>query len=306
MKLNKYQNMLLGIAIGDAFGASYEMQPWPKISKQLHLSSYHGLNNRKQGTYTDDTQMSIAVAELLISDKEFTKENLAEKFVECYKRDPHQGYAKGFQNFLESVSSGEEFLEKINSNSIRNGAAMRSVPLGVLSNLEDIIKYAKINASITHNTPKGITSSVCVATVSHYVFHKLGEYKDIFDFCIDSCQGLDNESISFFERLKNRGCLEPLLLFGENHADFGVPCDGMRTAGAVLYLVSKSKGNLEKSLTKSILLGGDTDSTASIVCGIIAINEGLNSLPSFLFDKLENDKYGRDYLISLGQQLSAK
>jgi len=79
--------MLLEIAIGDAYGAGFEFSPIDKVNTYNNLTSYqqHGLG-MPAGTYTDDTQMSLAIAELLIDKTPWTRENIAEKFVACFKR----------------------------------------------------------------------------------------------------------------------------------------------------------------------------------------------------------------------------
>lgn len=78
--------------------------------------------------YTDDTQMSIAVAELLNEGKEFDRENLAEKFIEAYKRDPIPRYSNRTKSLLESSKNGKEFIQKAYAVSESNGAVMRCVP----------------------------------------------------------------------------------------------------------------------------------------------------------------------------------
>ncbi len=304
--LNKCQNMLVGIGIGDAFGAGYEMKSRADILKHFNFNRYSRKNESKKGKYTDDTQMSIAVIELLLSKDKFTKENLAQKFVEVYHRDPHSGYSTATKKALSDSINGKDFLKKVNGNSIRNGACMRSAPIGLLPNIQDVIKYSTINAESTHNTPKGITSSVCISAASHYFYYNLGKPEKIFDFCIDVCKGLDKESLEYFDEVKNMKYFDPKILFGKDNEKFGVPCDGMKTAGAVLYLLSKFSESSTQTLKESILLGGDVDSVASIALGIVAINQGLKVIPTSLLYGLENGKYGRDYLIDLGKQLSLK
>jgi len=85
--------MLLQGAIGDAYGAGFEFAPMEKISQDNTISRYepHPLFPEIHGKYTDDTQMSLAIAELLISGAAWTPENIAQKFVECFKRDPRRG-----------------------------------------------------------------------------------------------------------------------------------------------------------------------------------------------------------------------
>ena len=326
-----HQKMLLGIAIGDAYGAGYEFR-WPDLKNYQNISlekyiksSYPDSTNfihinHFPGMYTDDTQMSIAVAELLVSNKPFTKENLADKFVECYKRDTILGYAQGFQKFLDSINSGKEFIEKINPSSIRNGATMRAVPIGLIKDIDKVVDYATINAKLTHDTPKGIASSVAVALMSHLKFYEKYNYHDskrfkyydgsmleIMSILHDKIKSIDNESSEYFQRIWPMEKFDPKLLFGEKHAEKGVPCDGMRTAGAVLYLRSRDDFESPKAiLTNAVSLGGDTDSVASIGLGIGLIRNSLDHLPEFLYNDLTNHKYGRDYLLSLGSDLEKK
>lgn len=311
MALNKIQNMLLGITIGDAFGAGYEFLKGGReeVKNTFDFTKYkkHSLDpQNKQGMYTDDTQMSIAICELLLSDKEFNHETLADSFVNCYKRDSIVGYAQGFKAFLDSINSGKEFLEKIKPNSIRNGAAMRAVPLGIVKNIEIVINSATINAEVTHNTPQGIASSICVALMSHYFFHNIKEPSNVYDYIEPHIRKIHPESTDHFKAAYQMEKENAKILFGEENIYKGIPCDGMRTAGAVLYLLSNFDKDIKEALKQAVLLGGDTDSVASITLGIIAMEEGLKDLPSFLLDDLINHEFGKDYIISLGKKLSKK
>jgi ADP-ribosylglycohydrolase len=98
--------MLFEIAIGDAYGAGFEY-----ANENLHLNDLsvyvkHPRHRLQAGSYTDDTQMSIAIAEAVLSDEPWTPKSLADRFVACFKRDPREGYAQGFHDFLVSVRDG--------------------------------------------------------------------------------------------------------------------------------------------------------------------------------------------------------
>jgi len=328
---SKHQRMNLGYDIGDTKGAgdefrypdlkSYQDIPFDKYTKSPFKDFDHS-----PGMSTDDTQTFMAVEELLISDKEFTKENLADKIVECYKRDPVKGmYHKSFQNILDSVNSGEEFIKKINPNSIRNGAATRAVPIGVVPDIDTVVEYAIINASLTHDTSKGRASSVAVALMSHMSFHygymycdteifravhyggDIHSYADIVrSIIIPRVKLLDAETATYMNDVLDMKKFDPVLLFGKEHSTKGVPCDGMRTVGAALYLLTKFTSPKD-ILIESVKLGGDVDSVAAISLGIGLVTDYyVGCLPSFLFDDLANHAYGRDYLLSLGDKLSSK
>lgn len=300
-KFNKCQNMLLGIAFGDAFGVAFEGKDRKNVRDKFQFKHYNpGGKGWECGWYSDDTQMSIAIVELLLSGREFNKINLANYFLRTYQRNPHMGYGSSVREGLKTAKTAEEFLKIIPGNSSGNGACMRATPLGILPKIKKVIKYAKINAETTHNAPSSIASSVCVATASHFFFHDLGKPEKVFDYCINACKGIDEESIEYFKAVRNMKKLDPVLLFGKENESFGVPANGMRTAGAVLYIISKFNKDPLKTLKEAILLGGDTDTVASICLGIVAMKTGIRKLPPFLFRDLENNGYGRDYLIEIG------
>jgi hypothetical protein len=54
--------------------------------------------------------MSLAIAEAIVSDDPWTPECLAARFVEVFHRDPRQGYASRFYEFLQQTHTGSEFL----------------------------------------------------------------------------------------------------------------------------------------------------------------------------------------------------
>ena len=61
--------MLLELAIGDAYGAGFEYVDREMIRQHNNLSCYvkHPRHNIQPGSYTDDTQMSLAIAETIVS-----------------------------------------------------------------------------------------------------------------------------------------------------------------------------------------------------------------------------------------------
>ena len=110
-------NVLLRIAQGDAFAAAVEYvkrKEHPELYEAVRrFDSYQQHPTHKKlrpGMYTDDTQMSIAVAELLITGEGGTNhpalsELFATYFYEAFRRDPRDGYSRGFQKILEGATS---------------------------------------------------------------------------------------------------------------------------------------------------------------------------------------------------------
>jgi ADP-ribosylglycohydrolase len=73
--------MLIELAIGDAYGAGFEFVDQQTIELYNNLNGYikHPRHDIGPGCYTDDTQMSLAVAEAIVSREPWTPELLATK-----------------------------------------------------------------------------------------------------------------------------------------------------------------------------------------------------------------------------------
>ncbi|WP_288403041.1 ADP-ribosylglycohydrolase family protein [uncultured Acinetobacter sp.] len=273
--------MLTEIAIADAYGAGFEFCAIEKISIHNNLESYckHELYDIS-GKYTDDTQMSIAIAEFILSGKEWNKENIAAKFLESFKRDIRFGYSEGFYNLLTQVSSGKELLNRLISTSERNGAAMRSVPIGFLKNKSDVVTFATLQAQITHNTRLGISSSCAVALAAYYGLQERGTLSELESFLED--EGFNEWNFNWQER---------------------VSLSAYDTVSAAFSCLLKYE-SMSSLLKACIELGGDTDSVASIAIGLATcFSEYKNDLPNHLFQMLKEDKYGISFLTNLDKDL---
>jgi ADP-ribosyl-[dinitrogen reductase] hydrolase len=275
--------VLVELAIGDAYGAGFEYSDPDFVVAHNTLDDYvqHPRHiHVRPGQYTDDTQMTLAIAELLLADADWTPENLAAKFVEVYRRDERYGYAERFHEFLRTVDSGAEFLARIHNNSDRSGAAMRVTPIGLLGTVDDVLHHAAIQARVTHNTPAGVEAAQAAALAVHYCHHRLGHTKDL------------------------TGWLDQLL-----PGDWSQPWHGpvgaqglMSVRAAITALVNAD--SLSALLRTCVDYTGDVDTVAAI-----ALSAGsrcadlVQDIPRNLYNTLENGHYGRDYLSLLSNQL---
>lgn len=277
--------MFVEMAIADAYGACFEFQPQKFIDRYNTGEKYiqHKSGRIEAGRYTDDTQMAIALGELISEERPFTRLALAEKFLEVFKRDVRPGYAGGFYNFLVNTESPDDFLKNILPNSTKSGAAMRAVPLGLFSNIDEVIANNYLQASITHNTEEGISSSVAVALSAYFFDKKLGYKKELPAFLSQYIQG---------------DWLTPWAGF--------VSVEGLDCTKAALTAIQETN-TLQDLLIKSVSFSGDTDTVACIAVGIASLSEEFaNNLPQTLYQGLENGKYGLDFLHKIDNLLLKK
>ena len=162
--------MLVELAIGDAYAAAFEFVD-AELTREHQLGDYarHPRHPLALGRYTDDTQMSIAVAELIVSGAPFTRENLADGFVQTFQRDRRKGYARGFYEFLTGVKDGADFLARIRPDSDKNGGAMRAAPVGVFARVEEVVEKATLQARLTHDTEQGTGAAVAYPIIQSAV-----------------------------------------------------------------------------------------------------------------------------------------
>lgn len=286
---NRNPLMLLRIAQGDAYGMAVEyIKPESEHVRERALKfegfGRHPVHRLEPGQYTDDTQMSIAVAEVLLG-KDRSTEEFAHAFVRCFKRDPREGYARGFQGLLESVSDGDELRRTIKNDSDKNGAAMRAVPIGVLPKPADVVDVAVRQAKITHDTIGGIRSAVLVAMMSHYALYEQAPFSEFPSWVYEHAK----TTLGLWKGGPVEG-----------------PGVGLKTADAVFTLVA-TQPSLLKIAETAIRWGGDVDSVLAIAWGIASTRmPGVQGeLPAFFETGLEDGTYGRRFLVGLGTRLMA-
>lgn len=277
--------MLLELAIGDAYGAGFEYADSELVQRYNDLSRYiqHPRHQIKPGCYTDDTQMSLAIAETLVAGEPWTPEVLAHRFVTTFKRDPREGYAGKFYRFLLQVQDGQQFLENIIWTSDKSGAAMRAAPIGVLPTIEQVIEATTLQAAITHNTPDGINAAIAAALMSHYFIYQLGEKKELGQFLETHVSG--EWSKPWQGEVRSKGW--------------------MSVRAAITAVIRND--SLSELLKDCISFTGDVDTVGAIALAAAACSEEITQdLPDHLIDGLENGTYGRDYIIQLDKQLMAR
>jgi ADP-ribosylglycohydrolase len=326
------QNLLIGTAIGDAFGAGVEFQDRTWIRANVNFSSFvnarHSIQvppnqkilftqNYTPWDYTDDTEMTIGVFKALIDSATFSEDLLIQKWEEEYQKGRQEkGFGRNGHGSMSWYYSGEKTIEEIRSfqkdrPNPGNAPAMRAVPIGLIPS-PLINTYATINAKATHPNINAILASQCIARAAEFFLIKQANPKELIPYCIqildlneeyfsylkavDQLPIYDNLSAKDFEILCGAQPIQaPYFLAGIN----GVPSDSKYTTGCVLYLLKHASTPFE-ALQKSVYLGGDVDSIASITTGILAGCMGLSSLPTFMLESVE----GIEYLKEIGAQFS--
>lgn len=277
--------MLMELAIGDAYGACFEFASDSFVRNRNMLIGYtqHPWHTMKPGSYTDDTQMSLAVAELILSEKPWEPEVIAGFFLQAFHRDPRKGYSKSMQSVLAAAKSPSDLLFLLDGNSICSGAAMRSAPIGVFPNPEEVASRAKIQAAVTHDTPDGKASAAAAALMAHYCLYAKGPKSALPEFL--------NDYLSGEWRCKWSGKVGSL---------------GMECVQAALTALMQTY-SMTDLLKQCVSFTGDVDTVAAIALASgSCCSEMEQDLPGHLYEHLENERYGLNYIQQLDGLLMAR
>lgn len=144
---------MYGAILGDMIGAPYEFDRGSK-TKDFPLFV-------EQSQFTDDTVMTIAVAEALMDAHDGTMPEIKDLLVRSMKKWEHKcptaGYGGRFCGWLKSTNPQPY-------GSYGNGSAMRVSSVGWLyDTLGMTRRIARWTAEVTHNHPEGIKGAEAIA-----------------------------------------------------------------------------------------------------------------------------------------------
>ena len=145
---------MYGAILGDIIGSPYEFDLGNK-TKDFPLFS-----SRSQ--YTDDSVMTVAVAEALMDtmgrDRETVRKALVDSMRKWGRRYPDAGYGGMFRSWLKEKDPRPY-------GSYGNGSAMRVSSAGWLfGTLAETREMARLSAGVTHDHPEGLKGAEAVAS----------------------------------------------------------------------------------------------------------------------------------------------
>ena len=219
---------MLGAIAGDVIGSVLEVDGLK--TKDFPLFT-------KRSRFTDDTVLTVAVAEKLLRGGDYV-----ELFHEYVREYPMAGYGGSFVRWAES-GKREPY------NSWGNGAAMRVSSIGVICDtLEEVVVEAQVSAAVTHNHPEGVKGAR--ATAVAVFLARTGHDKPAIKSHIERAYGYDLSA-----RLDD---IRPRYFFD-------VSCQGSVPQSIIAFLEST---DYEDAVRNAISLGGDADTMACIAGGI--------------------------------------
>jgi ADP-ribosylglycohydrolase len=310
---SKFMGTLLGCAVGDALGAPFEFKKGFSIRAVDNLGQvYFPFEKCPLGQYTDDTQLTLALAETYIANRGFKGFDFAKRLAEFWARGEIIGPGISCSEAVANLSRGKSWR---NSGDIEgkagNGTAMRASPVG-LWNYDDHAQMKKdsiAQSQITHKDPRAKAGAAAVAfAVGYNLAHETIEPEIFSNACADFINDLSPEFSDYVRRLHGWLAKE------EQIAVLEISCAGWLTPPRwidqitpfvipsvliALYNFLRSPDDFTLTVKRTLQAGGDVDTTASIAGAISGSFTGTRGIPR----SLAEDLYQSDMVANTGLRL---
>ena len=259
----------VGMAVGDALGATVEFMTAPEIVAQYGVFKEivgGGWLRLKAGQVTDDTEMALCIARAVAQQQGWSREEIAREFAAWLKSRPvdcGDTCRKGIRAFMLHGTLDAPY----NHWDGGNGAVMRVLPAALLSlpDRELLKKYALEQARLTHHQQLSDAACLCIGSMLHLILQGASKVR------------LRKEADALVARHHQFGFVPYRRLATAYVAD---------TLATVFHYFFKGR-DFEECLVGTVNQGGDADTTGAI-CGMLAGSYyGHASIPKRWLKKLD-------------------
>lgn len=272
-RLEFSKETLDGLSVGDALGEALSYQHY-RVRERRDFSEL------RPGSvcFTDDTAMAVGIIECLSLCKAIDEDALAWIFAKNFKADPERGYGKMARRILTELSQGAAWRTVSSSafggGSFGNGSAMRVAPLGAyfFDDLQKVSGMAAASARVTHFHPEGIAGAVAGAVAAAKATANrsmppadaAGEiWKSVLELTPEGQTARALERARSFEPGSRPADVAKAVGCG-----YDVSCPD--TVPFAIWNACRCLGDFREALISTVEVGGDCDTNAAIVCGIVA------------------------------------
>ena len=152
----RYHGCMLGLAIGDAYGAAYEfLHPsYIQLERDYQFCYTHGIES---GYYTDDTSQTLCIALSILEQGRFDEHDVANRLVRWY-RDGYLSSVEGdcfdigtqTRNALDFYINTGRYMDTTSATMQGNGSLMRVGAIAMAYSGQPLIDHTSRSSIITH------------------------------------------------------------------------------------------------------------------------------------------------------------
>ncbi|SFO55283.1 ADP-ribosylglycohydrolase [Chitinophaga sp. YR627] len=278
---DRFEACIIGGAIGDAWGSSYENYVSPIQPKTFYL---HPVKEPVRiWSLTDDTQLTLASCEALAENPHCRPDALSTYFVKYYHQQRLSGIGASTLKAIRELEAGGHWSQVGRSGDYAagNGAAMRIAPFAFFENYtrDDIREISRI----THRNDEAYAGALAVVLAIRAILN-------------GSWTGTQNLLDIIIQQLPDTNVRDRMIqidqysgnLTIQDIARLGVNGYVVNSVPFAIFAASHSMEiGINSMFTAIINAGGDTDTNAAIAGQIAGALVGLNGIPSVLRKQLQ-------------------
>lgn len=309
---DRYKGCLIGAAIGDALGAPLEMmskeeifRTYGRIDKFVRATASHQNRYLIPGQYTDDTQLTLALAKSIIDRKGFSPENFAGKLIAWYEGSDKRSAGKATLKACKALSKGIPYDRSGVKGSMGNGTAMRASPLGLFYSLSpnqplsrNFAKACHDSTIITHDDSRAVAATAAIARSVLYLKGAEGEF-NVEDF-LTQVIGFTEFVETHEEKIRGNRISDNLTTrlhnllnlkntsFERGAREIGNSSLVLESVPLAIFSFLKSPESFETAVENAANSGGDADTIASMAGALSGAYNGLNKIPERYKESLES------------------
>ena len=268
---DRIRGIAVGAAAGDALGMPLEFRPRRPVGQLVREMQGGRLPS---GTFTDDTEMALAVAESLLAHLPLDPEDLGTRFLGWFRMMPtdvgvHTKAVLEIMDLGEDWEAASKEAQRINPDSAGNGSVMRCWPVAVVhrNDPERLLADSRLQSQVTHAHPECGAGCAFVNAAIYGLLHGAEPAQAVAQAVDDLGDGLPSDlrrTIEDAPRLSR----EQLLNSGwVRHT----------VESAVWGLLTTS--SFEEAVVQVVNLGDDTDTAGAVVGALAGAAYGLEAIP---------------------------
>ncbi|MBI4321230.1 MAG: ADP-ribosylglycohydrolase family protein [Chloroflexi bacterium] len=304
-EVGQFEGTLLGCGVGDALGAPLEGMTREVIRRRFGLVKDYMRRRYGPGKLTDDTQMTMALAEAIVESRGFDVAHAAYKFGEWMRRSDEgieaaRGAGLASATACRRLYQGVPYTES-GIYSAGCGAAMRAAPIGLLfhRDLSRLKEAAIAQASLTHIDPRATAAAAAAAFAVAYCLNHEALY-DAEELLRQAGDFVRDINLDMADRIYAVATIRSLD-YDSGFKHTGVGGFALETVGAAYFAFVKNPFDFETTVVQAVNAGGDTDSIGAIAGAISGALNGREKIPARWLDALEK----REHLERLGREIFA-
>jgi ADP-ribosyl-[dinitrogen reductase] hydrolase len=280
------RGLMLGAAIGDALGMPLEFGA-PRPLNALCRDMIRG--RLPAGTFTDDTEMALAVAESLLAHSPLDGKDLVNRFVTWYQFNPpdvgvHTAQVLDLVNRGLTWQDASERVQQDNPSSAGNGSLMRTWPIAVARHEQPglLIAESRLQSQITHAHEDCVNACVFLNLVLVDLIHRDQSKSPNLALRQSLASSLSKVSLgSEFELVLE---LAPVRQRDQLQNSGWV----RHTLESALWATLNSQ-SFEEALVNAVNLGNDADTTGCVTGAIAGAMYGVEAIPERWKDALHGE-----------------